>query len=333
MKTEKTQVLLLCGGGSTEHEVSLVSSNRLKDSLSKSGSFDSLTVEIGKDGLWRSNGVVGELNFKQEFVFGKDKFKVDIVIPCIHGFPAETGDLQSMLELLKIPYIGCKSEASLLCFNKVSTKLWLNALGVPNTPFIFLNDQNPSSIKKAQTFFAQYGKVFIKASSQGSSVGVYPASTIEELNLNIEKAFRFSPYILIEKAVRGRELEVSIYEFQGQLHVSYPGEIVCPDKFYSYEEKYSDNSATNTHIKAPSLSEKNVQLLQSFAKQAFLGLKLRHLSRIDFFLEGEDILLNEINTFPGLTPISMFPKMLESNGHNFDEFLREIIKLTLEEKN
>ena len=325
----KINVLLICGGGSTEHDVSLVSSKRLKDSLAKTGQYETLTVEIAKDGIWRTNGEAGELNFNKEFNYSGKKFKVDIVIPCIHGFPGETGDLQSLLELLKIPYIGCKSEASITCFNKVTTKLWLNALGIPNTPFIFLNDQNPSSVKKAQDFLSQYGKVFIKASSQGSSVGVYPAASNDELNQAIEKAFKLSPYILIEKAIKGRELEISAYEFKGQLQLSYPGEIVCPDKFYSYEEKYSNNSVTETHIKAQGLTDKNVQDLKAFAKAAFIGLKLRHLSRIDFFLEGENIYINEINTFPGLTPISMFPKMMEAQGHDFDEFLSETITNTL----
>jgi D-alanine-D-alanine ligase len=192
-----------------------------------------------------------------------------------------------------------------------------------------LNDQNPSSVKKAQDFLTQYGKVFIKASSQGSSVGVYPAASNDELNQAIEKAFKLSPYILIEKAIKGRELEISAYEFKGQLQLSYPGEIVCPDKFYSYEEKYSNNSVTETHIKAQGLTDKNVQDLKAFAKAAFIGLKLRHLSRIDFFLEGENIYINEINTFPGLTPISMFPKMMEAQGHDFDEFLSETITNTL----
>ncbi len=323
---QQTNVLLVYGGGGSEHEVSLVSSNRLKDSLSKfKGEFQTLSVEIGKDGIWRADGIQGELTFNKDFVYGAKKFKVDVVVPCIHGYPGETGDIQSMLEILKIPYIGCKSEASLACFNKITSKLWFNALGIPNTPFIFLNDQGEKSIASAKGFFHLHKTVFIKASSQGSSVGVYKATNETELMEGIKNAFQYSAYILIEKAIKGRELEISAYEHQGTLNTSYPGEIILGEKFYTYEEKYSNDSVTTTDIQAKGLSDTIVKQMQEYAKTAFVGLKLRHLSRIDFFLEGNQIYLNEINTFPGLTPISMFPKMLEANGHNFDEFLKEAI--------
>lgn len=319
-------VLLVYGGGGTEHEVSLVSSNRLKNSLETfKGEYTTLSVEIGKDGIWRAHGTPGEINSKQEFVFGDKKFKVDIVVPCIHGYPGETGDLQSYLELLKIPYIGCGSEASKLAFNKVSTKLWFDALGIPNTPYIFIHEITAESINQVKQFLSQHKKVFVKASSQGSSVGVYPLEEQSQTEEILKKAFTYSDFVLIEKGLVARELEISAYEYQGKLHVSYPGEIICPSKFYSYEEKYSQQSETQTHIKADGLTDQVVQEIQRYAIKAFRGLKLRHLSRIDFFLDGNQIYLNEINTFPGLTPISMFPKMLEANGHNFDEFLREAL--------
>lgn len=323
-------VLLLYGGGGTEHEVSLVSSNRLKASLeSFAGEFNTLSVEIGKDGQWRAHGNVGELNGKKEFHYGDKIFKVDIVIPCIHGYPGETGDLQSLLEIYKVPYIGCGSEASKLAFNKISTKLWFDALGIPNTPYIFIHELNDESVEKVNQFLKLHHKVFIKASSQGSSVGVYPLEDSKNTFEILKKAFHYSEFVLVEKALTARELEISAYEFKGKLQISFPGEIICPSKFYSYEEKYSNDSETKTIIKAEGLADNTIQQIQQYAYKAFKGLKLRHLSRIDFFLENNQIYLNEINTFPGLTPISMFPKMLEANGHNFDEFLKETLNKTL----
>jgi D-alanine-D-alanine ligase len=131
---------------------------------------------------------------------------------------------------------------------------------------------------------------------------------------------------LIEKRLHPRELELSVYEFNGKLQISYPGEIICPSKFYSYEEKYSQVSQTTTETKARDLTEEQIKTMTDYAAKLYYGLKLRHLSRIDFFLDNNQIYLNEINTFPGLTPISMFPKMMEANGHSFTEFLSQHIK-------
>ena len=122
-----------------------------------------------------------------------------------------------------------------------------------------------------------------------------------------------------------REIEVSVYEYDGELQISYPGEIICPSKFYSFEEKYSQVSQTTTETKAKDLTPENIKKITEYSTKLYHGLKLRHLSRIDFFLEGNQIYLNEINTFPGLTPISMFPKMMEANGHSFKNFLSQHI--------
>ena len=122
-----------------------------------------------------------------------------------------------------------------------------------------------------------------------------------------------------------REIEVSVYEYDGKLQISYPGEIVCPSKFYSFEEKYSQESLTTTETIAKNLTPEIVTKITEYSTKLYHGLQLRHLSRIDFFLEGNEIYLNEINTFPGLTPISMFPKMMEANGHSFRTFLSQHI--------
>jgi D-alanine-D-alanine ligase len=313
----KKHVLLLCGGGSTEHEVSLVSVKHIKECLTEIPDIELTTVEIQKSGEWFTES--GE-----KFVF--DHKKYDFAIPCIHGYPGETGDLQSYFEMIGLPYLGCNSETSKMCFNKVTTKLWATALGVPNTPYIFITDSSEESVSKARKFAELHGDIVIKASSQGSSVGCYLVEKGGDPAETIKKAFSYSPFVLLEKRLKPREIEVSVYQLNGKLQISYPGEIICPSNFYSYEEKYSNGSQTTTATRAEQLTPEIVAKITEYSRKLYYGLKIRHLSRIDFFLDGEEIYLNEINTFPGLTPISMFPKMMEANGHSFKEFLSQVIR-------
>jgi D-alanine-D-alanine ligase len=310
------KVLLICGGGSTEHDVSLVSVKHIKECLSNIPDINLTTVEIHKSGEWLDEA-------GNNFILEPKKF--DVAIPCIHGYPGETGDIQSYFEMIGLPYLGCNSETSKMCFNKITTKLWATALGVANTPYFFLSDLSEENLQKAKAFHKLHGDIVIKASNQGSSVGCYLVEKDKEALETIKKAFSFSPFVLIEKRMFPREIEVSVYEFDGKLQISYPGEIVCPSKFYSFEEKYSHDSQTTTDTRAKNLTSEIVNTITEYSTKLYHGLKLRHLSRIDFFLEGNQVYLNEINTFPGLTPISMFPKMMEANGHSFKAFLSQHI--------
>lgn len=327
---KKYNILLLAGGKSSEHDISLVSSGYLESNLKEIQDFNVIKVIIGKDGIFRDqNNQTVEVNFSRELVSKTEKTPIDYVVPCIHGFPGETGDIQSWLEMIGLPYLGCGSEASKICFNKITTKLWFDALDIPNTPYLFLN--SISDLPKAEAFLKEHKNLFIKAASQGSSVGCYPAHNESELKEAVEKAFTYSSQVVVEILVQPRELEVSAYEYQGEIHTTLPGEIVVPKgKFYSFDEKYAKNSETTTDIVAKNVSVEIQEKIRAYAKRAFIGLKLRHLSRIDFFYTSDGkIYLNEINTFPGMTPISMFPKMLINNGHSFKDFLEQNIKRDL----
>jgi D-alanine-D-alanine ligase len=198
---------------------------------------------------------------------------------------------------------------------------------------VFLDSLSGLSLDKAFDFFSKHGDVFIKAASQGSSIGCYHVTEKNALQEKLEEAFRFGPYVLIEKTIKARELEVAVFETKDGPKASAPGEIICPSQFYSFEEKYAQTSHTQTHPKAKGLSSKQVQELQEIALKAFQGLKLKHLARIDFFLTSENqIYLNEINTFPGMTPISLFPAMVEASGLTFQSFLTGIIKQSCQKK-
>ncbi|WP_226663601.1 D-alanine--D-alanine ligase [Microbulbifer aggregans] len=323
-------VLLICGGGGSEHDVSLRTADFIQRELGKSSEFRIVRVTMDGAGQLRDEQQrVQELR-SDKLLYSSDGSAqaVDYVVPAIHGYPGETGDLQSQLEILGIPYFGCGPEASKICFNKVTTKLWLSALGVDNTPYQFLCSNTAEEIGKARQALQEWGTVFIKASNQGSSVGCYKVSSEEALKPVLDEAFSLSPYVLIEKSLKVRELEVAAYTYQGELNITAPGEVCAPsDTFYSYEEKYAEGSRAQTHVVAQGLSDAQLSWIHEASKRAFIGLQLKDLSRIDFFLTDEgDIYLNEVNTFPGMTSISMFPKMLENHGHDFNTYLGGLIR-------
>lgn len=320
-------VLLLCGGDGSEHEISLVSASYIAKQFESMPDCSVFKVIIHKNSWVTESDEKCFLTYDHNLVVGGNEHHIDYVIPCIHGVPGETGDVQSLLEIIGIPYFGCNSESSKLCFNKISTKLWLSAGSIPNTPYIFIDSENSINIARAHEFFRENSKVFVKASSQGSSVGCYKVVKEEELDKYIHEAFKYSNSVLIEQAVKPRELEVAAYEYHGELVVTNPGEIVTPDNdFYSFEEKYNSSSKSVTYVEAD-VSDEIKEKIRQYARQAFKLLKLKDLSRIDFFLIGEnEILLNEINTFPGMTPISMFPKMLEHHGDNMVDFIHSCIE-------
>jgi D-alanine-D-alanine ligase len=323
-------ILLLCGGGGSEHEISLLSAQFIYETLKANSEYKVFKVEIksngdrvDQDGKLCELRKAGELHYPSE----NKTEKLNFAIPCIHGPPGENGIIQSIFELMQLPYLGTTPEPSQICFNKVSTKLWLDALSIPNTPYIFLGELNESNFNKAKEFFKTFSDIYIKAASQGSSVGCYHVTSESDLEDKLKKAFKLSNYVLIEKTQKARELEISVYEENGEIKASSPGEIICPDGFYTFEEKYSKDSHTQTDVIAKDISNTECNLMKEMAIKAFKGLKLRHLSRIDFFLTSDNkIYINEINTFPGMTPISMFPKMMENNGLKFKDFLDKIIK-------
>lgn len=321
-------ILLLCGGCSSEHEISLLSANFVEQQLNLIENVKVTRVEIKNEG-WVTNQnelVYLDLNTKQ-LCSDTSSLAVDFIVPCIHGFPGETGDIQSMFEIAGIPYLGCGPEASSNSFNKITSKLWYDAIGIPNTPYLFLTRNDEYAHEQAQQAFDKWGKVFVKAARQGSSVGCYSVTKKSELRQAVNDAFGFSEQVLIEKSVKPRELEVAAYEMGGQLYITKPGEVIAPDgAFYSYDEKYSSASHSLTEVEAKNLTEEQVDAILEASQTVFKQMNLRHLSRIDFFLtEDNEIYLNEVNTFPGMTPISMFPKMLQNNGHQFHDFLADCI--------
>ena len=333
-------ILLIAGGDSSEHEISLISAQYLMQELSVNPEFNLLSVVLHDGKFQFADGSYGYFTCGRQFALvapdgTKCEVTIDCVVPCLHGFPGETGDIQSFLELQGVPYIGCKAEASRVCFNKVTTKFYLDALKIENTPSIFVSDSDEASLKAVHEAFARFGHdVYVKAASQGSSIGCYHITQEEELDQAIRDALKLSELVLVEKTIEHRELEVAAFEYEGRLVVTEPGEIVIPsDKFYTYDEKYSKDSGTTTTVEVEGLTPVQREMIKSMATRAFKGLKLRHLSRIDFFLASDGtVLINEINTFPGMTPISMFPKLMEHIGIAMSDFLTGSIRNAIAEQ-
>lgn len=327
---KKINILIICGGESSEHEISLSSSEFLKANLSQIKKFNIIKVKIEKDSSWSDTSTNESRELTKYGLFDGNHNKVsdvDYVIPCIHGRPGETGEIQAFLEILGYPFMGCKTEANVICFNKITSKQWFDSIGIPNTPYTFLSSYSKDQVIKAETMLDKYGELFVKASSQGSSVGCFQVSDIQSLHSSLKEAFKLSPYVLIEKSIKAREIEIAAYEYDGKLKISNAGEIVCPsNNFYSFDEKYSSKSSTTTETIASKIPKDIEAKLRSYSHKVFEHLKLKDLSRIDYFLtEDGNIFLNEINTFPGMTSISMFPKMLEANGDSFEDFLYYLV--------
>ncbi len=318
-------ILIIYGGGGSEHDVSKVSSSYIFESISKTPHFNPILVEITKEGHWEQAGRKCSLNGRILKTPTEQPY-IDYAIPCIHGHPGETGEIQGFFKTIGLPYFGPDSEGSIHCFNKVTTKLWLDMLGIANSPWINQNINSPIELDQVKEFFKKSNEdVFIKASNQGSSVGCYHVKKEDFLESTIKEAFKFSQNVIIEKSIKARELEIAVFEYQGKVIATEPGEIICPDGFYSYEEKYSNTSHTKTDVRAKNVKPEISKRMQADAIKAFKAFNLKHLSRVDFFYTGDGFYLNEINTFPGMTPISMFPQMLEGTGLDFAEYLRDNI--------
>ena len=320
-------VLLVCGGNGSEHEISLISASYVEEKLKSIPEFK-LTYAVLDQGQFKTReGETLIFDDKGNMLQGESVTHVDVVIPCLHGKPGETGDIQSFFNLHQIPSIGCQAQSSRVCFNKVLTKLCLTAFDIPNTPFVILGNFDEENLNKAFKFFEKEQDVYVKAASQGSSIGCYHVQDLSELKDSIAEAFAYSDSVIIEKTIPHRELEVAAFEIDGKIQISTPGEIIMPsDVFYTYDEKYSKSSGTVTTVEPKGLDPQVIEQIRSYAYKAFVYLKMQDLCRIDFFLSDKgEVILNEANTFPGMTPISMFPKLVEHMGYDMAEFFKQAV--------
>lgn len=346
----KMKVGVIFGGMSTEHDVSIVSGSSVIKHLNKE-KYDITPIYITKDGDWclytkNINDIdilkIGEKPTELEkLVNPMDTIKsMDVVFPVLHGLYGEDGTIQGLFELLQVPYVGCRVLGSSVCMDKVYTKVILNKAKITQAKyayvrtfgdkFIYVDDEFNESIldinETSEKVIEKLGlPVFVKPSNSGSSVGVKKAKTKEELSEAIKYAGQFDKKIVIEENINGREIECAVIGNE-DVKASCVGEILPAEDFYSFDAKYN-NSESRVVMPAeiePQLSEE----IRKIAVKAFKAVDGKGLSRVDFFVEKgtNRIILNEINTMPGFTTISMYPQLWEKCGKPYSELLDELIK-------
>lgn len=332
------RLAVIFGGRSAEHEVSLASARAVVQHLDRKR-YDVQIVGITRDGTWLTAKQSAQyLEGRREAGQGGSPQPylppgVDCVFPALHGPGGEDGSLQGWLELLGVPFVGSGSIASGAAMDKALAKHVLRSLGIPVVSWTDVRrDQFHAAAEEVldQVIHARGLPCFIKPACLGSSVGMTRATTRSELQRGLEFAFEYDADVLVEPALDARELEIAVLDGRPRLVVG-PAEIK-PKSWYDYEAKYCNDSA-ELLVPAPDLPPSLVTHLQEMAEAAFVGLRLKGMARIDFFLgnrSGRPV-LNEVNTLPGFTAISMFPKLLEHTGLSFGKVCDRLIDLAMAE--
>ena len=358
MQSEKMCVVLLFGGMSSEHEVSRVSVGNFVNNIDRE-KYEVLTVGITKEGRWlyteataaqMADGSWEELAGNMACVISPDradhgmilftpeghveKVHVDVVIPVLHGLWGEDGTVQGLLELAGIPYVGCGVLASAVCMDKAVANALFEANGVPHTRWLAADRWEIESDLEGvcEGVEKKLGwPVFVKPANAGSSVGISKVSSRDELKKAIDLALENDRKVVFEAFVDGQEVECAVIGSDPAM-ATRPGEILAGAEFYTYDDKYK-NGVSQTVIPAH-LPEAKLDEVKTYAAMAYTALGCEGLARCDFFVEHGTgrVLINEINTFPGFTSISMYPKLMEHEGLPVPQLIDRLIALALERK-
>jgi D-alanine-D-alanine ligase len=306
---KKLKIGVLFGGKSAEHEVSLQSARNVIKALDKN-KHQITPIKIGKDG-----------KFKLDIIKN-----YDVVFPVMHGPFGEDGSMQGLLKLAGVPFVGASVLGSAVGMDKDVMKRLFREAKIPIAKFIVLRSGENISFKKIKNDLGL--PFFIKPANMGSSVGIYKVKNEKEFKEATKKAFQYDSKILIEEAIVGREIECSVLGNEKPV-ASIPGEIIANQEFYSYDAKYIDTESI-TEIPAK-LDKKTVKKIQDLAVKVFKVLSCEGMGRVDFFLKKNgEIIVNEINTIPGFTNISMYPKLWEASGLPLAELLDKLVNLAIE---
>lgn len=348
------RIAVLFGGVSSEHEVSRVSAACVLESLPKE--YETIKIGITKDGRWlyypgetaamRTGEWENDARCTPAFLSPDksihglvrkvgDAFvpeRVDVVFPVLHGKNGEDGTVQGLLDLAGIPYVGCGVLASSDCMDKVVTNTLFDAAGIPHCKWdSMLRTQLAEFDAQEQRVSAKLGyPIFVKPANAGSSVGVSKACDKSQLLAAVQLAAKHDEKIVFEETVVGHEVECAVLGNPDQgadsLLVSTPGEVVACNDFYDYDAKYV--AGTSQTLIPARVTPEQLQQVRTLARRAFVALGCTGLSRCDFFVrEDGAVLINEINTLPGFTPISMYPKLIQHEGLSYTELLRRLVEL------
>lgn len=323
-------IALIYGGESGEHEVSCVSATYLEQTIAEAG-FSVVPLYIARDGVWHQQQKVGKLPADNSLnpanlqrtgrgielvtISGRQTL-IDFAFPIVHGTSGEDGALQGFFEVLGLPYAGCGIATSAACMDKALMRALFAANQIPQVRYFSV--EASASIEEVDALIFEKGfqyPVFIKPCNMGSSVGVHKVKDKASLGAALKDAARFDDHLLCEEGLNVRELEIAIAGNHPDYIVSGVGEIRVKHEFYSYEAKYIDPNGAELFLKAD-IPEAMAGEIQAHAKKAFAAVRGEGFARVDFFLDKDSgkLFLNEINTLPGFTPISMFPQLFKEAG-------------------
>jgi len=347
--TRKTRVMVIFGGRSAEHDVSRVTAVAVAKALDPDR-YEVVPVAITTDGQWHAADeaaallAAGPAALPTAFPVGGTELEslgavvatagrrgldVDVVLPLLHGPYGEDGTVQGLLELADIPYVGSGVLGSAVGMHKGAMKQMFAAADIPQGRYLEFRDGEDLAAFRSRVVADLGLPCFVKPANMGSSVGVSKAHDAAELDAALAIALRYDEAIIAEAMIAGREIEVAVL---GSLHpdASLPGEVVPGAEFYSYADKYEDGTAQLV-IPAP-LSDAVTAEIRALAIRAFVACRCEGMARVDFFYDeaGCGLLVNEVNTIPGFTPISMYPRLWEASGLPYAALLDRLIELAVE---
>lgn len=347
----KKKIALVFGGRSAEHEVSIVSATHIFNALDKN-LFEPILLGISKQGTWyhfpnadvftkykslnddelQNFQAVSLLSYHEKpFIFylkTHEKILVDAAFPIVHGTMGEDGTLQGFFKIINLPFVGTGVLGSSIGMDKDYMKRLLTVEGIANSKFIILRKDEDHSYSEIQKKLGT--PFFIKPANAGSSVGVHKIKNEMDFQKKVNDSFLYDHKIIAEEFIEGREIECSVMGMNQHPKASLPGEVKAKHEFYSYEAKYIDPEGAETIIPAK-LTDSQIKEVQAIAMKTYKVLNCDGLARVDFFIKKDGaIYVNEINTLPGFTPISMYPKMWEASGVQYKDLITQLINLALE---
>jgi len=347
-------VAILFGGRSPEHNISLLSAQNVYWSLDKT-QFEPILIGIDKRGVWHLNDhdiqiehgdsasqitlsevnnpvLISQNTDKQGIISAINQSKlseIDVLFPVLHGAYGEDGSVQGLAKLADLPCVGCGILGSAVGMDKEIMKHVLRSNDIAVAKWVTVRQNNPS-INYSQTVDNLGQELFIKPANLGSSVGVSYSDDESSFEKGLSAALKYDPKVIIEEKIVGREIECAVLGNHNP-QASIPGEIIPKHDFYSYESKYLDEKGAELLIPAP-LSPEEVIRVKELALKTYIALECRGMTRVDMFMtEDKRLIINEVNTIPGFTNISMYPKLWEASGLTQPKLMTRLIELAIEE--
>ncbi|WP_281672644.1 D-alanine--D-alanine ligase family protein [Pseudoramibacter alactolyticus] len=344
---DKIKLGVVFGGQSGEHEVARVSAYNVLQAVDRT-KYDVTTIGITKDGRWLIyTGDWDKLpdgswqedtgHLQEDFSLLTDPAirAIDVFFPIMHGPMGEDGTIQGVFEMMGKPYVGCGVLASAVGMDKVVSKILFEKAGIPVVPYRAFHAADWQRDQAMQITSAETlgYPLFIKPVNMGSSVGITKAHDRAELIAGVRQALNYDSKILVETFIDAREIECAVLEEQGHIQTTLPGEVVASKEFYDYEAKYADDQDSKIEIPAQ-IDDATTAQIRDFAAKAFAAIDGSGLSRVDFFVDNRDgrLYINEVNTLPGFTDISMYPMMWQHMGVSYAELVERLIATAARKK-